>query len=79
MPAEHRIDPTRLDVVATQLARSSTAALEASHELLAHYGDTGDAATQRSVDALVNQAAEALRDLTESLADASHALLDLGV
>ena len=78
MPAEHRIDPTWLDVVATQLARSSTAALEASHELLAHYGDTGDAATQRAVDALVNQAAEALGALTESLADASHSLLDPG-
>lgn len=78
MPAEHCMDPTWLDVVATQLARSSTAALEASHELLAHYGDTGDAATQRAVDALVNQAAEALGALTESLADASHSLLDPG-
>ena len=78
MPAEHCMDPTWLDVVATQLARSSTAALEAAHELLAHYSDTGDAATQRAVDALVNQAAEALGALTESLADASHSLLDPG-
>lgn len=74
MPAEHHIDPTWLDVVATQLARSSTAALEASHELLAHYSDTGDATTQRAVDALVNQAADALGTLTESLADTSRAL-----
>ena len=74
MPAEHHIDPTLLDVVATQLARSSTAALEASHELLAHYSDTGDATTQRAVDALVNQAADALCTLTESLADTSRAL-----
>jgi len=78
MPAEHCMDPTWLDVVATQLARSSTAALEASHELLAHYSDTGDAATQRAVDALVNQTAEALGALSESLADASHSLLDPG-
>ena len=72
------MDPTWLDVVATQLARSSTAALEASRELLAHYSDTGDAATQGAVDALVNQAAEALGSLSESLADASHSLLDPG-
>jgi hypothetical protein len=74
MPAEHHIDPTLLDVVATQLARSSTAALEASHELLAHYSDTGDATTQRAVDALVNQAAGTLSALSECLADTSREL-----
>ncbi|MHB1472955.1 MAG: hypothetical protein ACYDDU_02865 [Dermatophilaceae bacterium] len=74
MPAEHRADPTWLDVVATQLARSSTAALEASHELLAHYSDTGDAKTQRAVDALINRAADVLGTLTDSLADTSRAL-----
>lgn len=71
MPAEHRMDPTWLDVVAAELARSSAVALEASDELLAHYGDTGDATTQRAVDALVNQAAEALGALSECLGDAS--------
>jgi hypothetical protein len=74
MPADHSVDPTWLDVVATQLTRSRTAALEASHELLAHYSDTGDAPTQRSVDTLINHAAEALGALTDSLADASRAL-----
>ena len=38
------------DAVATALARSRAAALDASHELLAHYADTGEAATQRTVD-----------------------------
>lgn len=74
MPAEHRIDPTWLDVVATQLARSGAAALDASDELMAHYSDTGDATTQRLVDALVNQAADALSALTESLVDSSRTL-----
>ena len=74
MPAAHSVDPTWLDVVATQLTRARTAALEASHELLAHYSDTGDAPTQRSVDTLINHAAEALGALTDSLADASRAL-----
>jgi len=74
MPADHRLDPTWLDVVATALARSSIAALEASHELLAHYADTGDATTQRAVDALVNHAAGTLSALSECLADTSREL-----
>jgi len=74
MPAEHRIDPTWLDVVATQLSRSSSAALEASHELLAHYGDAGDATAQRALEALVNQAAGTLSALSECLADTSREL-----
>lgn len=74
MPAEHRVDPTLLDAVAAQLTRSSTAALEASHELLAHYSDTGDAPTQRAVDTLIDHAADALRASTDSLAETSRAL-----
>lgn len=76
MPAEHRIDPTWLEVVATQLARSSAAALDASHELLAHYSDTGDASTQRALDAMINRAGEALGQLTDSLADTSRAMTE---
>ena len=79
MPAEHRGDPnlvdlTLLDAVATQLTRSSHAALEASHELVAHYSDTGDALTQRAVDTLIEQAADTLRALSDSFADSSHEL-----
>lgn len=74
MAAEHRVDPIWLEVVATQLTRSSKAALDASHELLGHYSDTGDDPTQRAVDDLTNRAGEALRSLTSSLADASCAL-----
>jgi hypothetical protein len=71
MPAEHRVDPMMLNAMAEALTRSSTAALDASHELLAHYGDTGDAPTQRAVDTLIDHAADALRALTDSLADIS--------
>jgi len=74
MPAEHRMDPTWLDVVAAELARSSAVALEASDELLAHFGDTGDATAQRAVDALVNQAAGTLSALSECLGDTSREL-----
>ena len=78
MPAEDRIDPTWLGVVARQLARSGAAAVEASHELLAHYSDIGETAAQRGVDTLVNQAAGALGALTDSLGDASRTLQEAG-
>jgi hypothetical protein len=74
MPAEQHVDPTLLDAVAAQLTRSSHAALKASHELVAHYSDTGDAPTQRAVDTLIDHAADALRALTDSLADSSREL-----
>ena len=74
MPAVDRVDPTTLDAVAAQLARSSTAALEASHELLAHYADTGDASTQRAVDTLIDHAADSLRALADSLAETARRL-----
>lgn len=74
MAAEHRVDPIWLEVVATQLTRSSKAALQASHELLGHYSDTGDDPTQRAVDDLTNRASEALGALAGSLADTSCAL-----
>jgi hypothetical protein len=69
MPAEYHLEPLLLDACIDALTRSSTAALEASHELLAHYSDTGDASTQRTVDTLIDHAADALRSLTDSLAE----------
>ena len=85
MPAEDRVDPTRLnasmldatllDAVAARLTRASVDALEASHDLLAHYPDTGDASTQRAVDTLIDQAAAALGALTDSLSKASGELM----
>lgn len=71
MPAEYPADPTPLHAVAAVLALSSTAALEASDELLAHYSDTGDAPAQRAVDTLLEHAADALRALTDCLGDAA--------
>lgn len=74
MPAPDRVDPTMPDPLAARLTRSSQAAMEASHELLAHYADTGDAATQRAVDTLIDGAADALQTLTDSLAEAARGL-----
>ena len=42
MPAVHREDAASLDDVAVALDRSGAAAIDASHELLAPYSDTGD-------------------------------------
>ncbi len=74
MPAQDRVDPTVLDAVTAALARAGAATLDASHELLAHYADTGEATTQRVVDTLVDNAADALRALTDTFADTSHGL-----
>lgn len=68
------MDPTMLDAVAAALARAGAATLDASHELLAHYADTGEARTQRAVDTLVDHAADALGALTDSFTDTSHGL-----
>ena len=67
MPAVHREDAASLDDVAVALDRSGAAALDASHELLAHYSDTGDSPTQRAVNTLVDHAADTLRALTDSI------------
>ena len=63
----HREDAASLDDVAVALDRSGAAALDASHELLAHYSDTGDSPTQRAVNTLVDHAADTLRALTDSI------------
>jgi hypothetical protein len=74
MPAPERVDPTMPDPLAERLTRSGQAAMDASHELLAHYADTGDAVTQRTVDTLIDGAALALQTLTDSLAEAARGL-----
>jgi hypothetical protein len=81
MPAERPCDPTLPDAVAAvagALTRASATALKTSNELLAHYGDTGDSGTQRAVDTLIDHAADALRSLTDSMADLSGELEHLG-
>ncbi|MEO6144564.1 MAG: hypothetical protein ABIP19_11345 [Dermatophilaceae bacterium] len=69
------VDATLLDAVAARMTRASVDALEASHDLLAHYPDTGDFSTQRAVDTVIDQAAESLGALTDSLSRASSELM----
>jgi hypothetical protein len=74
MPAELPRDPTPLSALAGELSLSSTATLTTSNELLAHYADTGDGATQRALDTLIDHAADALRAIADSMADSSREL-----
>jgi len=74
MPAALPLDSALLHAVAGALSRSSTAALDTSDELLSSYGDTGDSPTQRAVDTFIEVAADALRALTDSMADSSREL-----
>jgi hypothetical protein len=77
MPAKRPCDPTLPDAlaaVAGALTRASAAALQTSNELLAHYGDTGDYSTQRVLDTTIDHAADALRSITDYLADLSDEL-----
>jgi len=71
MSADHCAETSLLASAVGALTRSSAATLEASYELLAHYSDTGDAPTQRAVNTLVDQAADSLRALTDSMTDIS--------
>ena len=74
MPAERSLVPTPPDDLAERLRRSSQAALKASHELAAHYSDTGDTPTQRAVDTLIDHVADTLQALADSLAGSSREL-----
>jgi len=71
-------DRMPLDVVATELSRSSTAALDASRELLNQYSDTGETRSQRALDTLIDHAADTLRALTDSFADLAGELQSAG-
>lgn len=64
-------DPATIRVLSS--ARST--ARELSDELLTHLPDLGDLPTQRALDAWVEQAADTLRALSETLEER---LLDLG-
>jgi uncharacterized protein YukE len=69
MAAQPSVDPAVIAAVANRLARARDEAFDVSNELLEHYVETGDAASQHAVDQLVEQAADTLRALTDALTD----------
>jgi hypothetical protein len=59
------------------LARARDEVRTASGELLEHYVDIGDGATQLAVETLADHAADALRALDDALRESTRALLAL--
>ena len=74
MAAQPSVNPSVLLAVADRLARARDEAFDVSNELLDHFVETGDTVTQHAVDELVEQAADTLRAITDSLGETTRAL-----
>ena len=77
MPAPPPLDPEAAAALAERLARARDELRAASGELLEHFLDIGDGATQLAVETLADHAADALRALDDALRDSTRALLAL--
>ena len=77
MPVPPPLDPEAAAALAERLARARDEVRTASGELLEHYVDIGDGATQLAVETLADHAADALRALDDALRDSARALLAL--
>ena len=75
MPVPPPLDPETAAALAERLARARDEVRAASGELLEHYVDIGDGATQLAVETLADHAADALRALDDALRDSTRALL----
>ena len=77
MPVPPPLDPGTAAALAERLARARDEVRTASGELLEHFLDIGDGATQLAVETLADHAADALRALDDALRDSSRAVLAL--
>jgi hypothetical protein len=77
VPVPPALDPEVAAVLADRLARARDEVRASSAELLEHYVDIGDGATQLAVETLADHAADALRALDDALRDTTQALLAL--
>ncbi len=75
MPVPPPLDPEIAAALAERLALARDEVRAASGELLEHYVDIGDGATQLAVETLADHAADALRALDDALRDSTRALL----
>ena len=69
MPVPSPLDPEAVAALADRLARARDEVAAASAELLEHFADVGDGATQLAVELLADHAADALRALDDALGD----------
>jgi hypothetical protein len=77
VPVPPPLDPEVAAVLADRLSRARDEVRAASGELLEHYVDIGDGATQLAVETLADHAADALRALDDALRDTTRDLLAL--
>jgi hypothetical protein len=76
VPVPPPLDPEAVAALADRLARARDEVRSASGELLEHYVDVGDGATQLAVETLAEHAADALCALDAALRESTRALLD---
>jgi hypothetical protein len=76
VPVPPPLDPETVAALADRLARARDEVRSASGELLEHYVDVGDGATQLAVETLAEHAADALCALDDALRESTRALLD---
>ena len=77
MPVPSRLDPEAVTALAERLVRARDEVTTASGELLEHFVDVGDGATQLAVELLADHAADALRALDDALGESARALPDV--
>jgi hypothetical protein len=76
VPVPPSPDPEAVTTLADRLARARHEVRTASGELLEHYVDVADGATQLAVETLADHAADALRALDDALLESTRALQD---
>ena len=74
MPVPSPLDPEAVTALAERLVRARDEVTTASGELLEHFVDVGDGATQLAVELLADHAADALRALDDALGESARAL-----
>lgn len=78
MPAASEVDPELLAAAAERVATARDEVHEAAEAILRQIVDTGERRAQAAVDAMVEQAADVLRALTEELTATSRGLRAAG-
>lgn len=69
MPVPSPLDPEAVTALAERLVCARDEVMTASGELLEHFVDVGDGATQLAVELLADHAADALRALDDALGE----------
>ena len=69
MPVPSPLDPEAVTALAKRLVCARDEVMTASGELLEHFVDVGDGATQLAVELLADHAADALRALDDALGE----------